>query len=95
MSRVGTWTFEIPPNHGLEFLERAGLDVELPFEVGAHFPLHLINLPKGKHTLTDDAPGLVRIGIIADDLGSNHKCRDEQAVAGGTTSGDESRLESL
>jgi hypothetical protein len=95
MSRVGTWTFEIPPNHGLEFLERAGLDVELPFQVGTHFALHLVNLPKGKHTLTNDAPGLVGISIIADDLGSNHECRDEETVAGGTASSDKPRLESL
>jgi hypothetical protein len=95
MSRVGTWTFEIPPNHGLEFLERAGLDVELPLQVGTHLALHLVNLPKGKHTLTNDAPGLVGISIIADDLGSNHECRDEETVAGGTASSDKPRLESL
>jgi len=95
MSRVGTWTFEILPNHGLELLERAGLDVELPFEVGAHLAFHLVNLPKGKHTLTNDTPGLVRVSIIADDLGSNHECRNEKAVAGGTASGDKPRLESL
>lgn len=33
MSRVGTWTFEILLNHGLELVEHAGLDIELPFEV--------------------------------------------------------------
>ena len=95
MSWVGTWTFEIPLNHELKFLECVGLDVELPFQVGAHLSLHLVNLPKGKHTLTDDTPGLVGVGIIADDLGSNHKCRDEEAVPGGTMSGDKPRLESL
>jgi hypothetical protein len=95
MSRVGTWTFEILPNHGLELLECAGLNIELPFQVGAHLAFHLVDLPKGKHTLTDDAPRLVRVSIIADDLGGNHECRDEQTVSGGTASGDEPRLESL
>ena len=95
MSRVGTWTFEIPPNHGLEFLQCARLDVELPFQVGTHLPLHLVNLPEGKHALTNNTPGFVGIGIIAYDLGSDHECRDEETVAGGTASGDEPRLESL
>ena len=74
MSWVRTRTLEIPPNHGLEFLERARLDIELPLQVRAHLALHLINLPEGKHSLTDNAPGLVGVGIIADDLGSNHEC---------------------
>jgi hypothetical protein len=42
--RVGTWTFEILPNHGLELLECAGLNVELPFKVGAHLAFHLVDL---------------------------------------------------
>jgi hypothetical protein len=95
VSGVGTRTFEIPPNHGLELLECAGLDIELPLKVGTHLALHLVDLPKGKHTLTNNTPGLVGIGVIAYDLGSNHECRDEKAVSGGPASGDESRLESL
>jgi len=95
MSWVGARTLEIPPNHRLEFLKCAGLDVELPLEIGAHLALHLVNLPKSKHALTDNTPGLVGIGIIADDLGSNHECGYEEAVPGGTASGDEPRLQSL
>ena len=95
VSWVGTWTLEIPPNHGLEFLECAGLDVKLPLKVGAHLTLHLVDLPKGKHALTNDTPGLVRVSIIADNLGSNHKCRDEETMTGGTAGSDKSRLESL
>ena len=95
MSWVGTRTLEIPPNHGLEFLECAGLDVELPLEVGTHLALHLIDLPKGEHALPDNAPGLVGIRVIADDLGSNHECGYEEAVPGGTASGDKPRLQSL
>jgi hypothetical protein len=44
MSRVGTWTFEILLNHGLELLECAGLNIELPFQVGAHLSFHLVDL---------------------------------------------------
>ena len=95
MSGVGARTFEVPPNHSHEFLECAGLDIELPLQVGTHLPLHLVDLPKGKHTLTDDTPRLVRVSVIAYDLGSNHKSRDKKAVPGGPASGDESRLESL
>jgi hypothetical protein len=35
------------------------------------------------------------VSIVADDLGGNDECRDEQAVSGGTVSGNEPRLESL
>ena len=56
MSRVGTWTFEIPPNHGLEPLERTGLDVELPFQVGTHFALHLVDFAESEKTLGNDGP---------------------------------------
>ena len=81
MSRVGTWIFEILPNHGLELPEHAGLGVELPFEVGAHLVFHLVNLPKGKHSLANDTPEFVGVSVIADVLGSNRECRDEKAVA--------------
>ena len=95
MSWVGSWTLEIPVNHRLEFLERTGLDVELPLEVGIHFAFHLVDLPKSKHALTDNAPGLVGVGVIAYDLGSNHKRRDEKTMSRGTASCNERRLESL
>jgi hypothetical protein len=54
-----------------------------------------VDLPKGKHTLTDDTSGLVRVSVIVDDLGGNRECRDGQVVSGGTTSSNESRLETL
>ena len=77
MSWIGTRSLEVPPNHGFELLERAGFDVELPLEIGAHLAFHLVDLSKGEHALADNAPGLVGVGVIADDLGSNHECRDE------------------
>lgn len=58
-SRAGTWTREIPPNHGLEFPECAGLDIRLPFEVGAQFTYHRVDLLEGKRAPTDDATGSV------------------------------------
>ena len=65
-SRAGTWTLEIPPNHGLEFPECAGLDVRLPFEVGAQFAYHRVDLLEGKRALTNNTPGLVGISNIAE-----------------------------
>jgi hypothetical protein len=92
---IGTRSLEVLPDHRLEFLEGAGLNVQLPLKVGAHLPLHLVDLPQSEHTLTNDAPGLVRVGVIADDLGSNHERRDEEAVSRGAARGDEPRLQSL
>jgi hypothetical protein len=56
MSQVGTWTFEILLNNGLKLLECTGLNIELPIQVGAYLLFHLVDLPRGKRTLTDDTP---------------------------------------
>lgn len=69
-------------DHRLEVAEIVRLDVEDPLEVPTHLALHLVDLAEGEHTLTDDAPGLVRVGVVADDLGRNHERRDVEAVAG-------------
>jgi hypothetical protein len=93
--RVGPRSLEVLTNHRFKLLEGARLDIELPLKVGTHLPFHLVNLPERKHTLADDTPGLVGICVIADDLGGNHKCGDEEAVSGGTPSGNEPSLQSL
>lgn len=62
------------PDHQFKFYKCGGFDIELPFQVGAHLLFHLVDLPKHKHSLTDNTPGLVGVSVIADDLGSNHKC---------------------
>ena len=49
-------------------VEGSTLNVKLPPEVGAHFPLHLVDLPKREHTLTDYAPGFVRISVVTNSL---------------------------
>jgi hypothetical protein len=92
---VGAQTLEVLPDHQFEVLKCCGVYVKLPLQVGAHLTLHLVDLPERKHSLTDDAPGFVGVCVIADDLGSNHESRDEQAVPGGTASGDEPCLQSL
>jgi hypothetical protein len=55
LRRVGSRALEVLPNRGLELLECAGLGVELPLEAGACLVFHLVDLPKGEYTLTDDA----------------------------------------
>jgi hypothetical protein len=54
--------------HVLEFLELLGGHVEDPFKVAAHFTFHLVDLTKGEHALADDAPTLVGVSVITDDL---------------------------
>jgi hypothetical protein len=61
-------------NAGLKVAQRRGVDVELPLQVGAHLPFHLVDLPERKHALSNDTPRLVRIRIVTYDLGSEHKC---------------------
>ena len=68
---------EILTYHGLELFQSRQLDVQLPIEVLAHLPLHLVDLSQLEHALPDDAPGLVRIGVIAYDLRNDHEGRYE------------------
>ena len=56
----------------LEIVQDRGLDVELALEIAAHLALHLVGLAEGEHALIHDAPGLVRVGVVTDDLGGNH-----------------------
>jgi hypothetical protein len=64
---VGSRASNILTYHGLELFQSQRLDVQLPIEVLAHLPLHLVDLSQQEHALPDDAPGLVRIGVIAYD----------------------------
>jgi hypothetical protein len=51
-----------------ESYELCGLDVENPFEIRAHLALHLVDLLEGVQVLANDAPRLVRVSIVANDL---------------------------
>ncbi|KAJ7824328.1 hypothetical protein B0H14DRAFT_2597343 [Mycena olivaceomarginata] len=37
-----------------------------------------IGLSTGKHALRDDTPQFIRVSVVADDLGDNHECGDEE-----------------
>jgi hypothetical protein len=60
-----------------ERLELGGFDVKEPLEVRAHLALHLVDLLERVEVLPDDAPRLVRVGIVADYLGGDHERRNE------------------
>jgi hypothetical protein len=67
--------------HVLEFHNLIAQDIEVPLEVGAHLPLHLIDLLAGKHMLCDYGPRTGRVGVIADDLRGDNEGRKEESVA--------------
>ena len=75
--RIRAEALEVAAYLRLELLERVGLDVQLPLQVRAHLALHLVDLPEGEHTLADDRPRLIRIGVVADHLGSDHERRNK------------------
>lgn len=56
----------------LEVGEDRGIDSELPVQITTHLPLHLIDFPQREHILRHYTPGLVGIGVVADDLRSDH-----------------------
>ena len=68
---------EILPYHLLEIGKDWVVDGQLPVQIGAHLPLHLVDLPQRKHALSDDAPGLVGICVITHHLGRNHIGRNK------------------
>ena len=41
--------------------------IELPLEVLAHLPFHLVDLPKLEHPLSNDGPRFVGVGVVAAD----------------------------
>ena len=92
---VGTGASEVLADHVLELLESTRLNVQLPIEILAHLALHLVDLAEGKHALADDAPGLVGVGVVADDLACDHEGGNEEAVARGALGGGEVGLEAL
>jgi hypothetical protein len=51
-----------------EGLELGSLDVKEPLEVRAHLALHLVDLLEGVEVLSNDAPRLVGVGIVANHL---------------------------
>ena len=95
IGRIGSWASEVLADHVLKFLEGAGLNVKLLVEILAHLALHLVDLPQLDHALTDYRPGLVWVGIIADHLGGDHECADEETMAQWATSSRKSGLELL
>ena len=59
---------EIALDHGLKVGENDVVDGELPLEVRTHLALHLVDLAKVEHALSDDRPGLVAVSVAADDF---------------------------
>lgn len=86
---------KILAQHRFELLQLLRRDVEDPLEVAAHLSLHLVDLAKGEHSLPDDAPRLVGVGIVAHDLRGDHKCRYEEAVTGRAPGSGETALEAV
>lgn len=66
-AHAGSWPV-LGTDEGLELGDFLARDVEVPLEVAAHLALHLVDLLKLEQFLSDDAPRLVRVGVVADDL---------------------------
>ena len=71
------------------------VDVELPFQVGAHLALHLGDLAQSEHSLNNNTPGLVRVSVVAHNLAGEHERGDKEPVARQALGGRETRLEAL
>ena len=70
---VGSRAGEVTAHLRFEIAQDRRLDVELPLEIAAHLALHLVDLAEGEHALAHDAPGLVGVGVVTDNLGCNHE----------------------
>ena len=77
----------------LKSLEFGAVDVQDPLQVAAHFALHLVDLLEGVKVLADDAPGFIRVRVVADDLGGDHERGNKEAVARRAAGGGEALLE--
>ena len=54
MGRVGARASKVLLNHILKLLEGIRIDIKLPFEILTKFTLHLVDLPKLEHPLTNN-----------------------------------------
>jgi uncharacterized protein YcfJ len=73
-------------------VEVLGLDIEAPLEVSTRLVLPPVDLAEDEHAIANDAPGLVG-GVVADDLGGDHRRQDVETVATQATGGREAVLE--
>jgi len=58
----------------LRIAQRRGINIELALQVGAHCSFRLVDLPECGRALANDTLRLVRVGVVADDLGGKHEC---------------------
>ena len=67
VSRIcaGAHTICLP---SLELLQRCQVYIQCPIQIVAHLPVHLVDFTRLKHSLHDDRPQLVRIGIVPYDF---------------------------
>jgi hypothetical protein len=77
VGRKGTRTTKVAADHSLEIGKDWVVDGKLPFEIATHLAFHLVDLPQGEHTLSDDTPRLVGVGVVADHFRGDHKCRNK------------------
>lgn len=89
VARIRAHALEVSTDLHLKLLQRPRPDIELPLEIAAHLAFHLVDLAEGEHALADDGPGLVGVGVVADDLGGEHESGDEESVPGGPACGGE------
>jgi hypothetical protein len=66
--QIGTWTSKIVFDHGFEVAKNRIINGKLPLEVRTHLALHLVDVAKVEHALSDDGPRLVAVCVIADDF---------------------------
>jgi len=93
--RVGTGTPKIVLDHRFELGEGGVVDGELPLEIRAHLALHLVDLAKIEHALSDDGPRIVPVSVVADDFRCDHECRNKQSVTRGAAGCGEASLKAL
>ena len=65
---IQTGASEIAAHLRLKVAQYGGIYVQLPLQVTTHLALHLVNLPQSEHTLANNAPRLVGIGVVANNL---------------------------
>jgi len=79
----------------LEGGQHRTVDVQFPIQVSTHLPFHLVDFAEAENILSNDTPGLVRVGIVTDNFGSDHERRNEKAVARRSFCGRKASLETL
>jgi hypothetical protein len=77
----GSWISEMQFDRLLEAIENIDINSEIWVQMTPDLALHLLDLPRREHALSDNGPWSAAVGAVTGDFDSRHEGGDEETVA--------------